>query len=116
MRAPLPRLRFSVIRQLLSSQAAGGQILMLSAALAMFAANSQWSAEYFHLLHVDVAGMSLLHWINDALMAVFFLLVGCEIKREFVDGEMASWPRRILPRGCGCRHGRAGACLCCSQP
>jgi NhaA family Na+:H+ antiporter len=97
MRAPLPRLRFSVIRQLLSSQAAGGQILMLSAALAMFAANSQWSADYFHLLHVDVAGMSLLHWINDALMAVFFLLVGCEIKREFVDGEMASWPRRILP-------------------
>jgi Na+:H+ antiporter, NhaA family len=97
MRAPLPRLRFSIIRQLLSSQAAGGQILMLSAALAMFAANSQWSAEYFHLLHVDVAGMSLLHWINDALMAVFFLLVGCEIKREFVDGEMASWPRRILP-------------------
>ncbi|OYX76973.1 MAG: Na+/H+ antiporter NhaA [Sphingomonadales bacterium 32-65-25] len=97
MALPLPRLRLSVIRELLSSQAAGGQILMLAAAAAMGIANSKLAEDYFHLLHVDVGPMSLLHWINDALMALFFLLVGCEIKREFVDGEMASWPRRILP-------------------
>jgi NhaA family Na+:H+ antiporter len=97
MALPLPRLRLSVIRQLLSSQAAGGQILMLAAAAAMGIANSSLAEDYFHLLHVDVGPMNLLHWINDALMAVFFLLVGCEIKREFVDGEMATWPRRILP-------------------
>ncbi len=97
MRTPLPRMRFSVIRQLLSSQAAGGQILMLAAAAAMFVANSSLSEDYFHILHINIGPLSLLHWINDALMAVFFLLVGCEIKREFVDGEMASWPRRILP-------------------
>ena len=97
MALPLPRLRMSVIRELLSSQAAGGQILMLAAAAAMGIANSSLAEDYFHLLHVDVGPMSLLHWINDALMAVFFLLVGCEIKREFVDGEMATWPRRILP-------------------
>ena len=97
MALPLPRLRLSVIRELLSSQAAGGQILMLAAAAAMGIANSKLAEEYFHLLHVEVGPMSLLHWINDALMAVFFLLVGCEIKREFVDGEMATWPRRILP-------------------
>jgi len=97
MALPLPRLRLSVIRELLSSQAAGGQILMLAAAAAMGIANSSLAEDYFHLLHVDVGPMSLLHWINDALMAVFFLLVGCEIKREFVDGEMATWPRRILP-------------------
>ena len=97
MAPPLPRLRLSVIRQLLSSQAAGGQILMLSAVAAMGIANSPLSGDYAHLLHLQLGPMSLLHWINDALMAVFFLLVGCEIKREFVDGEMASWPRRILP-------------------
>lgn len=97
MALPLPRLRLSVIRQLLSSQAAGGQILMLAAAAAMGIANSSLAEDYFHLLHVDVGPMNMLHWINDALMAVFFLLVGCEIKREFVDGEMATWPRRILP-------------------
>lgn len=94
---PLPRLRLTVVRQLLSSQAAGGYVLMLAAAVAMVVANSGWSATYFGTLEMHVGPMSVLHWINDALMAVFFLLVGCEIKREFVDGEMASWPRRILP-------------------
>ncbi len=90
-------MRFTVIRELLASQAGGGQVLMMAAAAALFAANSVLSDQYFHLLHVQIGPMSLLHWINDGLMAVFFLLVGCEIKREFVDGEMASWPRRILP-------------------
>ena len=97
MRPRLPRIRFSIVRQLLASQAGGGQVLMLAAAAAMFVANSAWSAQYFDLLHLQIGPLGLLHWINDGLMAVFFLLVGCEIKREFVDGEMASWPRRILP-------------------
>jgi NhaA family Na+:H+ antiporter len=52
---------------------------------------------YFHALHVDVAGLSIQHWINDALMALFFLLVGLEIKREFLDGELVNWSRRALP-------------------
>jgi Na+:H+ antiporter, NhaA family len=97
MPSPLSRIRFSVIRELLASQASGGQILMFAAAAAMFAANSALSDQYFHALHVQIGPLSLLHWINDGLMAVFFLLVGCEIKREMLDGEMASWPRRILP-------------------
>ena len=87
----------STIRRLLKAEAAGGYVLMAAAALAMLVANSAWSAAYFHSLHLDFAGLSLLHWVNDGLMALFFLLVGLEIKRELIDGEMASWPRRILP-------------------
>ena len=49
------------------------------------------------LCETYVFGLSILHWINDALMAVFFLLVGLEIKREFLDGQLSTWPRRILP-------------------
>jgi len=92
-----PRLRLSAIRRLLASQAGGGHLLMAAAAIAMLVANSRFSADYVHLQHLQLGPLSLLHWINDALMALFFLLVGCEIKREFVDGEMATWPRRILP-------------------
>lgn len=70
---------------------------MFAAALALIIANSPAAPAYFALLKTYVAGLSVLHWINDALMAVFFLLVGMEIKREFLDGQLATWRRRILP-------------------
>ncbi len=79
------------------SEAAGGLILMGVAALALVVANSPLSTIYFSALHTSVGGLDLLHWINDGLMAIFFLLVGLEIKREVVDGELSTWPRRILP-------------------
>ena len=49
------------------------------------------------MLHTRVAGLDLLHWINDGLMTFFFLLVGLEIKREMVEGQLDTWPRRALP-------------------
>jgi NhaA family Na+:H+ antiporter len=94
IKAPLP---ISTIRRFLRNEAAGGYILMAAAALAMAVANSPMAQEYDRLLHSYYGGLSVLHWINDGLMALFFLLVGLEIKREMVDGQMASWPRRILP-------------------
>jgi len=87
----------SALREFLESEAAGGILLMIAATLAMLVANSPWSSGYFHWLHEKTGPLSVQHWINDALMAVFFLLVGLEIKREFVDGHLATWADRRLP-------------------
>ena len=93
---PSPRLA-SVLRKFLESSAAGGVVLMVAAALAMLVANSPLTSLYFDLLHAYVGGLSILHWINDGLMAIFFLFVGLEIKRELVDGRLATWDQRRLP-------------------
>jgi Na+:H+ antiporter, NhaA family len=71
----------SALREFLDSGAAGGIILMIVAAVALVIANSPLAPAYFSALSTYVGGLSVLHWINDALMAVFFLLVGLEIKR-----------------------------------
>lgn len=87
----------SALRDFLDSQAAGGLILMAAAALALITANSPLAPLYFATLKTYVGPLSVLHWINDGLMAIFFLLVGLEIKREVLDGQLSSWNRRILP-------------------
>jgi Na+:H+ antiporter, NhaA family len=87
----------SALRALLTSEAGGGMVLMAAAAAALVVANSPLAPAYFGALKTYVLGLSILHWINDLLMAVFFLLVGLEIKREFLDGQLSTWPRRILP-------------------
>ena len=95
----------SVLRDFLRSEAAGGIILIFAAALAMIVANfsEPVSNAYFEFLHAELGpdlghGPMTIHlWINDGLMAIFFLLVGLEIKREFVDGRLSSWEHRRLP-------------------
>ena len=89
--------KISALRAFLTGEAAGGMVLIAAAALAMIAANSPWSATYFDSLHIRIGAMSALHWINDGLMSLFFLLVGLEIKREFIDGHLSSWASRTLP-------------------
>ena len=85
------------LRRFIESEAAGGILLMGVAALALLVANSPAAPVYFGVLKAYFGSLSVLHWINDALMAVFFLLVGLEIKREVVGGQLATWPQRILP-------------------
>ena len=95
----------SALREFLASEAAGGIVLMITAALAMVIANSAFAEDYFHLIHAIISpeltpklGPMTVHlWINDGLMAIFFLLVGLEIKREFVDGHLSTWADRRLP-------------------
>ncbi|GJE17017.1 Na+/H+ antiporter NhaA [Methylobacterium marchantiae] len=87
----------SALRNALKSDAGGGLVLMASAVLALIVANSPLAPGYFALLKAYIGGLSVLHWVNDGLMAVFFLLVGLEIKREVLDGRLRTWPDRILP-------------------
>ena len=93
------------LTQFLRNEAAGGYVLMVAAALALVVANSPLAPSYFaaletHLgfalgpIHLDE---SVLHWINDGLMALFFLLVGLEIKREVLDGQLSRPADVILP-------------------
>lgn len=87
----------STLRQFLDNEASGGIVLMAVAVLAILTANSPVASSYFSALHAYIGPLSVQHWINDALMAVFFLLVGLEIKREMLDGQLSSWSRRLLP-------------------
>jgi NhaA family Na+:H+ antiporter len=89
--------RSNVLRALLDSEAAGGIILIGTAGLALVLANSPLAAVYFQALTTPIGPLNLLHWVNDALMALFFLLVGLEVKRELAVGQLATWPQRILP-------------------
>jgi NhaA family Na+:H+ antiporter len=89
----------SAIRRFLEAQSSAGIVLMAAAVSALLIANSPFGPGYDAFLKADVGPLSLGHWINDGLMAVFFLLVGLEIKREMLDGQLSTWPRRTLPGG-----------------
>jgi Na+:H+ antiporter, NhaA family len=87
----------TTFQRFIESEASGGVLLMGSAALALAVANTFLGDAYKEVLHARIAGLDLLHWINDGLMSFFFLLVGLEIKREMVEGQLDTWPRRTLP-------------------
>lgn len=69
---------------------------MFAAATALFVTNTGLAPRYFEVLNIKIAGLSVLHWINDGLMAVF-LLVGLEIRRELIEGQLAKWEDRRRP-------------------
>ncbi|WP_243406260.1 Na+/H+ antiporter NhaA [Sphingosinicella sp. YJ22] len=87
----------SALRQFLGGQAAGGLVLIAAAGLALVVANGPLAQTYFDVLHAYLGPLSILHWVNDGLMALFFLLVGLEIKRELLDGQLSTPRRRVLP-------------------
>ncbi len=92
-------------QQFASSSSAGGIILILVTVISMIWANSSYSESYFALWHTNFTigfdGFSLSkhlsHWINDGLMAIFFFVVGLEIKREILVGELSSIKKSMLP-------------------
>ncbi|EOV1172908.1 Na+/H+ antiporter NhaA [Vibrio fluvialis] len=86
-----------MIRDFFKLESAGGIILVIAAAIAMTIANSPLNEIYQGALHSYVFGMSVSHWINDGLMAVFFLLIGLEVKRELLEGALKSRETAIFP-------------------
>ena len=79
------------------SEPAAAVVLLLAAVAALIVANSPLGHAYEEILGTYILGISVHHWINDALMAAFFLLVGMEIKQEVLTGALSSWRARILP-------------------
>lgn len=79
------------------SEPAAAIVLLAAAAMALVVANSPLRDAYHHALETDLGGLSVHHWINDALMALFFLMVGLEIKRELISGALSTWRDRLLP-------------------
>jgi NhaA family Na+:H+ antiporter len=91
------RSSLAFLSRFFAAESAGGLILMAMALAALVVANSSWSAIYFSTLQITTLGLSIEHWINDGLMAIFFMLVGLEIKRELLVGQLSSWSQRALP-------------------
>ena len=88
---------YGAVSGFISSPAAGGIILILASAAAIIIANTSLHEGYESLLKYKTAGLSVEHWVNDGLMAIFFLFVGLEIKRELLAGELSTWSQRALP-------------------
>ena len=86
-------------------EAASGLILLIAAVIALIISNTNLSVNYFNLLSTHILigtenfglDLSILHWINDALMAIFFFIVTLEIKREFIHGELSKPKQALLP-------------------
>ena len=96
----------TMLQEFLKMEAAGGFILVFCAVIAMIVANSPLAHTYHHVLHETKAILGIgpvviekdiIHWINDGLMAIFFFLVGLEIKREVMEGMLSSRDQIILP-------------------
>ena len=105
---PIDRL-MRPFERFLKTQASGGILLLCAAIVAMVWANSPWRDAYHHLWHHTIAiriddfelSGTLHHWINDGLMAMFFFVVGLELKRELVGGQLAKPSQAILPVAAG---------------
>ena len=86
-------------------EAASGLVLLIAAIIALIISNSDFGEDYFNLLNTHILigtenfglDLSILHWINDVLMAIFFFIVTLEIKREFIHGELSKPKQALLP-------------------
>lgn len=96
-------INLNVFKQFFRSGSVGGVILILCVVISLLIANSAWGPSFAELLALELGNAELglrypiLLWINDGLMAIFFLLIGLEIKRELVEGELSTFKKASLP-------------------
>lgn len=86
-----------LFKEFFESEKSGGIILIVCTLISLLIANSTFGIPYNHLFHIKLAGMSIEQWINDGLMAIFFLLIGLELEREVYIGELSSIKNALLP-------------------
>lgn len=84
-------------KEFFNSEKAGGLILIVCTVVSLIISNSPFGADYLHLWHIKLGPLSLGHWINDALMTFFFLLIGLELEREIYKGELSKFKDALLP-------------------
>jgi NhaA family Na+:H+ antiporter len=97
MSMPAQEYLSETFKKFFTSEKSGGLLLIACTVVSLALANSALGEGYRELWHRDVAGLSVEHWINDGLMAVFFLFIGLELERELYNGELSSLRNALLP-------------------
>lgn len=87
----------ATFQKFFDSEKSAGLLLIVLTAASLLLANSPWNTAYLGFWHVKLGGLSIEHWVNDALMAVFFLLIGLELERELYSGELSDIRNALLP-------------------
>ena len=87
----------NTFKDFFDSEKAGGILLIVCTIVSLFMTNSPLGANYLHFWHLELAGLSVELWINDFLMAIFFLLIGLELQRELKVGELSDFKNALLP-------------------
>jgi len=93
----VPRTLSDTFNRFFDSEKSGGNLLIVCTVLSLVITNSPIGPDYLSFWQSNVGGLSLEHWINDALMAVFFLLIGLELERELYVGELSNFKNALLP-------------------
>jgi Na+:H+ antiporter, NhaA family len=86
-----------VFNAFFENEKASGVVLLICTAVSMLLANSPFKESYISFFEININGTSILHWINEGLMTIFFLLIGLELEREFYIGELSKKENAILP-------------------
>jgi NhaA family Na+:H+ antiporter len=87
----------ALFKEFFKSERTGGMVLLCLSILSLILANSSLGSSYTGFWHMQVAGQSMVHWINDGLMTIFFLLIGLELEREIYQGELSTYKDALLP-------------------
>ncbi|HQX55565.1 MAG TPA: Na+/H+ antiporter NhaA [Pyrinomonadaceae bacterium] len=93
----VPKKLSNTFKAFFDSEKSGGILLIVCTGISILVANSVIGDQYLGVLQRDLAGLTVEHWVNDGLMAVFFLLIGLELERELYNGELSSFRTALLP-------------------